>query len=1053
MRKFICLLFLLSIGTSFFGQSLKLDWVIGLRDTANYSGGVGQGLQIQSFVIDNLGNRYSFGWAKQAAVDFDPGVGTAYISNYNSFLQKLDSNGNFIWVKEIPATINYYIKHTISIDSSNNLYLSSNFNGTQDFNPGVGVFNLTSFGSDDFFVLKLDQNGNFLWGNNVGTNNWDRFKGHTIDKSGNSLLCGAFLDSIDIDPGIGTHKLFGNGNQQDVFVQKLDSSGNFLWGFQLGSIGQEDVFSITSDLNSNIYTLGEFRDTIDFDPGIGTHIVSPSSSIDFFIHKVDQNGNFLWVKTLPVNVTQIKTDNLGNAYILGYYTGTVDFDPGPNTHIINSISNNEMYLLKLDSNGNFISVLTGHSGSGVYFTLDPLNNIYLSVGRSVDKCALIKFDSNNNKIFESQFGTNNSGYGTKIYHIIVDDTNEINIAGSFTDIVDFDPTSGIYNLNGRSNFTKWVNAAFIGKYSPCSNSSDSIIVNSCGPYTAPSGAIYTNDGIYTDIIPNFSGCDSIIKINYNNQTTLSFMTANSCSTYTVPSGNNTYTMTGSYTVYDTLTNIYGCDSILNIYLSLNDQHFSTNGPICDSILNPSMTAWITTNGVYYDTLINIHGCRVYFVDTIQVYQTAYGTNTMSGCESVKSLSNNQTWTNSGMYQDTITTVGPGYCDSILTTTVTILRNTYDTINPVACKSYLSPNNNTYTSSGIYQNIITNSLGCDSIITINLTVLQPITGGNDSLWSCIPVHSQTGNQIWYSSGIYIDTLFNAGSNGCDSIFNVIIEIPVSSIPTIQTYACDSFVSFSGNQIWYYSGTYTDTLPNIQNQYGCDSIVNVQFNKQITHGVIKKEYCGSASYTSPSGKVLTSSGTYQDTITNYLGCDSIITINLYMDIGDSYINQVGNKLHIYFPNLSPYIVNSELRNYLCDHNVWNSWWPVNSGQDVLYLAVSAPYAFETRVTLNSMVYCYNNILCEPYYMVGINEDNVKNGIDFYPNPTKNITTIKLLEKKSDVFYVLNDITGRTIFQNKISNTEQFDINLGELNNGIYLLYLTLDNQTSVLKIVKE
>src|SRR5690606_16522435 len=125
-----------------------------------------------------------------------------------------------------------------------------------------------------------------------------------------------------------------------------------------------------------------------------------------------------------------------------------------------------------------------------------------------------------------------------------------------------------------------------------------------------SGAIYTNDGIYTDIIPNFSGCDSIIKINYNNQTTLSFMTANSCSTYTVPSGNNTYTMTGSYTVYDTLTNIYGCDSILNIYLSLNDQHFSTNGPICDSILNPSMTAWITTNGVYYDTLINIHGCRV-----------------------------------------------------------------------------------------------------------------------------------------------------------------------------------------------------------------------------------------------------------------------------------------------------------------------------------------------------------------------------------------------------------------------------------------------------------
>lgn len=1052
MRKSIYFLFLISLGTSLFSQGLKLDWAVGMRDTSNFSGGIGKGLQIQSFVIDNLGYRYSFGWVNQGAVDFDPGPGTAFISNYTNFLQKLDSNGNFIWVKEIPGSWNHNDKHIISIDASNNLYLSSVFGGTQDFDPGPGIFNLTSVGWYDLFVLKLDQNGNFLWANGVGSNLWDRRGGYTIDNSRNSLLIGSFKDSIDIDPGPGIHNFYENGNQQDIFVQKLNSSGNFLWGFQLGGTGFENAFSITTDLNANIYTVGQFGNTLDFDPGLGTHIVNPSTVNENFIHKVDQNGNFLWVKTFSTTVRLVKTDNSGNVYAMGNFNGSIDFDPGPGTHILTT-STNDIYILKLDSNGNFISALTVPSRFGRYFTLDQLNNIYLSVDVSVDKCALIKFDSSGNKIFESQFGTLNSGYGTDIYDIIVDDPNEINIAGSICGTVDFDPTSGIYNLIGSSYYTIWINGAFLGKFSPCTNSYDSIVVNHCGPYTAPSGAIYTSDGVYTDIIPNSKGCDSIITINYNNQITLSFMTIDRCSSYTVPSGDSTYTMTGSYTVFDTLTNIYGCDSILNIYLSINDQYFTTNGPICDSILNPSMTEWITTNGIYYDTLINIHGCKVYFTDTIQVYYTAYGTNTLSGCESVTSLSNNQIWTTSGIYQDTITTVGPGYCDSIITTTVTVLRNTYDTISPIACKVYLSPTNNTYYSSGIYQSILTNSIGCDSIITINLTVLQPTYGGIDSIWSCNSVISQTGNQTWISSGLYLDTLFNSASNGCDSIFNVIIEIPVSFTPTIQTYGCDSFVSFSGNQIWYYTGNYMDTLPNIQNQYGCDSIVNVHFNKQVTHGVIKKEYCGSATYTTPSGKVLSSSGTYQDTINNYLGCDSIITIELYMDIGESYINQVGNKLIIHFPNLSPYIVNSEIRNYLCSINVWNPWWPVNSGVDVLTLGISASYAFETRVTLNSMIYCYNSILCQPYYMVGIDENNIINSINIYPNPTKNITTISLSKIESNVFYRLIDISGREVFNEKIANTDNFDVNLSKLSNGIYILHLTTNDQNSVIKIVKE
>src|SRR5690606_28763621 len=101
--------------------------------------------------------------------------------------------------------------------------------------------------------------------------------------------------TVDFDPGIGVFNLTSNGSS-DVFIQKLDVSGNFLWAksFGGGPSSSAAAFSITIDNNGNIYTTGRFWATVDFDPGVGVYNLTSNGRHDIFIQKLDVNGDFLW---------------------------------------------------------------------------------------------------------------------------------------------------------------------------------------------------------------------------------------------------------------------------------------------------------------------------------------------------------------------------------------------------------------------------------------------------------------------------------------------------------------------------------------------------------------------------------------------------------------------------------------------------------------------------------------------------------------------------------------------------------------------------------------
>ncbi len=271
---------------------------------------------------------------------------------------------------------------------------------------------------------------------------------------------------------------------------------------------------------------------------------------------------------------------------------------------------------------------------------------------------------------------------------------------------------------------------------PTTSSTSNVNICSGNSYTLPSGVVVTAAGTYTSTITGSNGCDSVITTTVN---TLATSNSNNnisiCpnSTYTLPSG-IVVSAAGIYT--SVLNNSAGCDSIITTTVSiLNTSSSSQSVSICPGSSYTLPSGIIVTNtGVYTSTFIGSNGCDSIVTTNLFFKTTSNTPVSISICQGdTFTLPNGIVVNNAGTYISTFTNVQG--CDSIITTTITYKNYTTSITNANICsnQNYILPTGIIVNTPGQYIDTVNNAFGCDSIITTNLTVvtLPTLFLGNDT----------------------------------------------------------------------------------------------------------------------------------------------------------------------------------------------------------------------------------------------------------------------------------------------------------------------------------
>ncbi|RYZ53048.1 MAG: PKD domain-containing protein, partial [Sphingobacteriales bacterium] len=400
-------------------------------------------------------------------------------------------------------------------------------------------------------------------------------------------------------------------------------------------------------------------------------------------------------------------------------------------------------------------------------------------------------------------------------------------------------------------------------------------------YTLPWGGSVNQPGIYRDTVRYVGGCDSLrreITVQVQNKQTLT-TAASICSgqTYSLPWGG---IVSSSGTYRDTLRYQSGCDSVVRVVNLLVNPALSitSSATVCQgqSVTLP-WGGQVSATGIYRDTVRYASGCD----SLIRSFQLTVKTPTVQNVP--VSLCGGQSYTlpwgvtvnSPGIYQDTLR--DGSSCDSLIRV-VDVKVNAPQALQLSASicagQSYTLPSGQVVSMPGVYKDTLHYQNGCDSLVrSVNVTVrtmrvqaLQPVicAGGQYTLpWG----------QAVSTSGVYQDTLRYTA--GCDSIVRI-VQLTVKTATTNRTA-----VSLCGGESYPLpwgtnvnaSGLYKDTL---RDSYGCDSLireydvkVNAAQSLSLTAAI-----CAGDAYTLPWGQQVAAAGLYRDTLRYQNGCDSVL-----------------------------------------------------------------------------------------------------------------------------------------------------------------------------------
>ena len=429
--------------------------------------------------------------------------------------------------------------------------------------------------------------------------------------------------------------------------------------------------------------------------------------------------------------------------------------------------------------------------------------------------------------------------------------------------------SSLKNFNGLNKFS------FV-KYLEISNNAS--LKNLSGLNNLATIAIQLN------IVNNISLCSinefkSNIKLTYQSSNYFVFISDNPelscCKKIDTIINNNPNLRVFNFDLHDNSVN---CNSITEIKTITTQNCCEAKYTLLkDTICNGEQVIFnnqiLKNTGTYYDTFVSNGNDSIVILE-LKVFNKSYQIKTLNFCIGQSfTLSDGRTISSTGIYKDTI----PNFCDSIIEYRLSFLNNIIVNQTATICqgKTYRLPKGNSVQTTGVYKDTLRSAFNCDSIVITNLTVTKPIPFVNNvSICKGKNYVLPNGNSV-NNTGTYYDTIRKP--NTCDSIVitNLIVNPYLQSSQTATTCLGKTYTLPSGKTVTQ-SGIYKDTIRTIT---GCDSIVTT--NLSITNPTPTQKsdsICEGKIYTLPSGKQVTNTGVYIDTIKKTNTCDSVIITNL-------------------------------------------------------------------------------------------------------------------------------------------------------------------------------
>lgn len=691
-----------------------------------------------------------------------------------------------------------------------------------------------------FYLLTgFSQDLSTQWYNRAGGAGDEYGAAVVTDLQNNVYSTGYFSQTVDFDPSAGVQSLTSNGTF-DLYVQKHDPNGNLLWVKGIGGTGDDGGKSICVDASGNIYVTGFFTGSVDFDPNSGVFTLASNGARDGFVLKLDSSGNMVWAKAIGGTgndeITSIMMDAFGDLVYGGNFHNTIDLDPNTGVTNVTSIGLQDMFITKMNTFGNFYDGF-------------------------------------------SQGGTDNDN----LRDVAGDGSGNIFVTGYFRGTVDFNPGPGSFTYASYQANGNYLDDIFIQKLTPIGNFVWAQRIGGVGSDYAEAIEI---DAFGSVLVTGQFAYNQANPVDFDPGAGVFGLTSVSRDGYIVKLDNDG-AFDWAIQIGGANNNDYGFD--LSTDLSGNVYAIGKFAGGVDFDPGSGVTIVASSSNQNYDLYIlklDINGA---FVLAKSIPDTGLDITTELPAIKVDQLDNIYV---SGSFQNNVdfdvssgasSVTANGATDSYLIKLGDCApSNTTDVV--TACSQYTWINGTTYTASNSTATyVLQNQAGCDSIVTLDLTINLP-SNSNDVINSCGPYTWIDGNTYNTSNSAATFILPAASANGCDSIIHLDLTVSQPVNPSVLIVASSDSICQGTAVTFTASPTNGGASPSYQwflngSQVGTSSTYNTTTlsNNDEVYVILTS-----------SGTCLTQSTATSDTITMVVGNPGAFpTINISSSVSNNSI----------------------------------------------------------------------------------------------------------------------------------------------------------------------